>query len=310
MGQAPRCGPDGSTLILAHTRADVRDLNERVRHVLKERGQLGTEVSVTITREVGQSDGSIVVERSERILAHGDRVMFLKNSRDLGVKNGSLGTVTEIAADAIVVRLDGKARKEIEFRLTDYSALDYGYAATIHKAQGATVEQSFVLATPGMDRHLAYVAMTRHREQAEIYASREDFSDFDTLKNRLSRERMKDTTLDYADRRGLYVLDDKAGREEMQSSDRDLNRALQSRPAGIYPNCRASGSWSGSQGSRGRVACRDENTAAEIASSAVELQKADRAGIGGQVRDFVRRAERERSLSKGQGLEKEDGLER
>ncbi len=52
------------------------------------------------------------------------------------------------------------------------------------------------------------------------------------------------------------------------------------------------------------------NAAAEIAKSAARLREAERAGIGGQVRDFVRRAERQRSLSKGQGIEKEDGLEK
>ena len=49
----------------------------------------------------------------------------------------------------------------------------------MHKAQGATVDHSFVLATPGMDRHLAYVGMTRHREGVELFAGRDDFEDFD-----------------------------------------------------------------------------------------------------------------------------------
>jgi hypothetical protein len=296
-------------LILAHTRADVRDLNNRARRILKERGDLGTEVSVMASREVGQSDGTVAVERSERILAPGDRVMFLKNNRDLGVKNGFFGTLTEITADAIGVRLDGKASKEIEFRLADYSALDYGYAATIHKAQGATVERSFVLATPGMDRHLAYVAMTRHREQADIYASREDFSGFDALKNRLSRERMKDTTLDYADRRGLEVGANQE-RASITASDRDPIARFK---AAQQDFIRVAGRADLAEAAKTRAAelrAEMSNIAAEIARSAAELQEAERAGIGGQVRDFVRRVERERSLSKGQGLEKEDGLER
>jgi ATP-dependent exoDNAse (exonuclease V) alpha subunit len=33
-----------------------------------------------------------------------------------------------------------------------------------------------MLATPGMDRHLAYVGMTRHREGVEVYAGRDDFA--------------------------------------------------------------------------------------------------------------------------------------
>jgi ATP-dependent exoDNAse (exonuclease V) alpha subunit len=41
-------------------------------------------------------------------------------------------------------------------------------------AQGATVDQTFMLATPGMDRHLSYVGMTRHREGAGLYAGRDD----------------------------------------------------------------------------------------------------------------------------------------
>lgn len=51
------------------------------------------------------------------------------------------------------VVLDGKER-EIGFNLRDYGAVDYGYAATVHKAQGITVDCVFVLATPGLDRHL------------------------------------------------------------------------------------------------------------------------------------------------------------
>ena len=52
------------------------------------------------------------------------------------------------------------------------------------------------------DRHLAYVGMIRHREGAEFYAGRDDFKGFDDLKERLSRARPKDSTLDYAQRRG------------------------------------------------------------------------------------------------------------
>ena len=75
--------------------------------------------------------------------------MFLKNDRELGVKNGTLGQVLEIDREALRVRLDGSDGREIDFKLSDYAALDHGYAATVHKAQGGTVERSFVLATPG-----------------------------------------------------------------------------------------------------------------------------------------------------------------
>jgi len=53
-----------------------------------------------------------------------------------------------------------------------------------------------------------------------------------------------------------------------------------------------------------------KSAAAEIAKSPAQLREAERVGIATQVRDFIRRAERQRSLSEGQGIEKEDGLER
>jgi hypothetical protein len=54
-----------------------------------------------------------------------------------------------------------------------------------------------------MDRHLTYVAMTRHREEAALYASREEFSSLSALSARLGRSHAKETTLDYAERRGI-----------------------------------------------------------------------------------------------------------
>ena len=163
-------------------------------------------------------DGTVTLERGERQFAPGERVMFLKNDRELGVRNGTLGTVTEVKRDAMRVVLDGAAGSEISFNLRDYTALDYGYAATVHKAQGATVNHSFVLATPGMDRHLGYVGITRHREGAELYASRDDFKGFEDLKERLSRARPKDSTLDYAQRRGMEAA--RAQEAEKQQSAR------------------------------------------------------------------------------------------
>jgi Ti-type conjugative transfer relaxase TraA len=304
--------PDGNMLILAHSRADVRDLNDRARQILRERGGLGEDVSITVSREVMQPDGTVAIERSERILAPGDRVMFLKNNRDLAVKNGSLGTVTEFASGAIAVRLDAKEGREVEFRLDDYSALDHGYAATIHKAQGATVERAFVLATPGMDRHLAYVAMTRHREQAEIYFSREDFPNFEVLKERLSRERMKDTTLDYAERRGLEVSASNARRDNVNVPERDpIEHFKKTQQEFIHTASRADLDLV----AKPRVAeLRQEmkQSAQEIAKDSALMREAERAGISTQIRNFARQNQYETSQDqvKHRVPDRDDSLEK
>ena len=160
--------PDGramETLILAQTNADVLALNALARTALKDAGALGAEAR-------------FVTERGERLFAPGDRVLFLENDRALGVKNGMLATVETASAGRLSVRLDRDGRGDgatVVVEASAYRNLDHGYAATVHKAQGATLDRVHVLATPGMDRHLAYVALTRHRESVALHAGQADF---------------------------------------------------------------------------------------------------------------------------------------
>ncbi len=183
-----------SQIILAHRRVDVADLNRRVRAGRQDAGMLGPEqVLPTEPWASGR-------------LAEGDRVYFLRNERGLGVKNGTLGTVRRIdgtgEAARLTVRLDGPEGigrgRTVEFDLAEYADLDHGYAATVHKAQGVTVDRAHVLATEGMDRHLAYVALSRHRDAVSLHWSTDSFADAAALARQLGRERAKDTTLDYA----------------------------------------------------------------------------------------------------------------
>jgi len=178
----------GSSIILAHTNQDVHDLNEVVRRARRLAGELGEETPFSAPRGV-------------REFAAGDRLVFLENNRDLGVKNGTLGTVERARQGELEVRLDGGGM--VQVREAEYPHIDHGYAVTIHKAQGVTVDRALVLASGGMDRHLAYVAMTRHREQATLYAGLDDFKDHRALVARLSRARPKESTLDFAERRGI-----------------------------------------------------------------------------------------------------------
>ncbi|TPW26655.1 Ti-type conjugative transfer relaxase TraA [Martelella alba] len=170
--------PDGTRLAMAHRRSDVRALNDAIRSALQERGELGQ--MPIMGDDAGEA--TFRTQDGERQFAAGDRLVFLENNRDLGVKNGMLGTVTEIEVDeagagaAIVVQLDGRDGEAVRVPMGDYQAIDHGYATTIHKNQGATVDRAFVMASASMDRHLTYVAMTRHRDSVQLYASEEAFS--------------------------------------------------------------------------------------------------------------------------------------
>jgi len=184
--------PGASRIILTHTNHEARALNEAARERLRESGALGNEVALR-------------TERGERTFAPGDRVMFLRNERGLGVKNGTLGTVEQVGPGRMAVRLDDG--RSAAFDLKDYAHIDRGYAATIHKAQGMTVDRAHVLATPGLDRHAAYVALSRHREAVQLHYGRDDFASPDRLAGMLGRDRAKDMASDYgrefADRRSL-----------------------------------------------------------------------------------------------------------
>jgi len=174
--------PQASRIILTHTNDEVRSLNEAVRERLRDAGELGEEISLT-------------VERGERSFAPGDRVMFLRNARSLGVKNGTLAIVDTVTPSGMAVTLDDG--RSVRFDMKDYADIDHGYAATIHKAQGMTVDNVHVLATPGLDRHASYVALSRHRGSVDLHYGQDDFADQGKLARTLSRERGKDMASDF-----------------------------------------------------------------------------------------------------------------
>jgi len=174
--------PGDSRIILTHTNDEVQALNALARKQMRESGNLGEEVAIS-------------TERGERMFASGDRILFLQNERGLGVKNGSLGMVESITPARMAVLLDDG--RSVGFDLKDYNHIDHGYAVTNHKAQGMTVDQVHVLATPGLDAHATYVALSRHRDRVELHYGRDDFADQGRLIATLARERGKDMASDY-----------------------------------------------------------------------------------------------------------------
>jgi Ti-type conjugative transfer relaxase TraA len=180
-----QASPDQSRIILTHTNDEVRALNEAARERLRAAGDLGDEVRAT-------------VERGDRAFARRDRVMFLQNERGLGVKNGTLGTIEQVNARSMTIQTDDG--RSVHFDLKDYNRIDHGYAATIHKAQGMTVDRTHVLATPGMDAHGSYVALSRHRDGVDLHYGHDDFASPDRLTRTLSRDRSKDMASDYEQR--------------------------------------------------------------------------------------------------------------
>ena len=155
-------GSSRTRLALAHRRKDVHAINQTIRAALRDQGHVKEEILYE-------------TEHGPRAFAAGEQLLFTRNDRDLGVKNGMLAIVKQVSDDQISVMLDnetGNESKTVSFSPNDFSAFDHGYAVTIHRAQGCTVDRSFVLSSNTMDSHLSYVALTRHKTDTSFYTAR------------------------------------------------------------------------------------------------------------------------------------------
>jgi Ti-type conjugative transfer relaxase TraA len=176
--------PGKTQIMVAYTNEEVKQLNFQARDLATELGILGNE-----EYEVDVAKGKLKIAEHEKIF-------FLKNNYDLDVMNGTLGEVSAINQNSMSVILNkGKdTQREVTVDFNQYNHFTYGYAATVHKLQGATFDDVQVLVSNYFNRNIGYVAFTRHKYELNIYHS---FKTDEELVNALSRSSSKDTTLDY-----------------------------------------------------------------------------------------------------------------
>ncbi len=107
----------------------------------------------------------------------GDRIVTRRNHRRLAtadgfVRNGALWDVTAVLPDgSLHVRPANHADAATVRLPADYVAdhVELGYATTIARTQGMTVDETHTIATPGMGREDLYVAMSRGRHTNRAY---------------------------------------------------------------------------------------------------------------------------------------------
>jgi conjugative relaxase-like TrwC/TraI family protein len=165
---ATRAGHPGERVVMI-TDASNHELDQLNKHAQDERlkaGELGPE-------EVAQTDRPYG-------LRSGDEIIFTAQHRVPGqdrVENGTRGeVVTASERDSrVLVRTDEPKPRDIDVSTREFDGLRLAYAQHVYKAQGLTSDRSLVL-TGGWqtDREHVYVALTRAREQTNIYTSRED----------------------------------------------------------------------------------------------------------------------------------------
>jgi len=189
-GQSWHAGNDA--IILTHRNDDVEALNQYARSLLKDAGGLQDEFSLTTSK-------------GTKSFAIGDKIIFLEGDYETGLKNGSVGFITEYDQKTRSLSVEVDNGKTVSIDTARYNSFTHGYAQTIHKSQGKTVDDAFIYATSMMDAQLSYVALTRHRDYVRLITSPDAFKDRDDFLNRLSNDRQKDVsflhrhTQDYAD---------------------------------------------------------------------------------------------------------------
>lgn len=188
--------PMDEKLVLAHTRGEVTSLNMAIRKGLQEQGMLDKE-EFTFR--------SIVKGKWEDLaLSRRDRVMFTATNNDLGVINGTEGTVESIRKDKaggydLVVRIEASNPKEngrlVRFNTSEHNALAHRYAMTVHKSQGQGKAEIYHLATNmGMlDQQSALVAFTRLTKGSYRMYTTDDV--MERIAERLGTERHKEMAL-------------------------------------------------------------------------------------------------------------------
>ena len=168
-GKAPG-GAGCARIALACTNREVWALNDAIRAQALARGEIdqaGIRDYGTITRidRTTPTHERIVVPLA---LGPGDRVMLTRPHRGLDLPRSAFGTVVDTRAGGIDLLVDGRSRA-VTLDLETFRDLDYGYAATIHKSQGVTVDHTLVLGHGRMNRHAVYVALTRHRDSVTVF---------------------------------------------------------------------------------------------------------------------------------------------
>jgi conjugative relaxase-like TrwC/TraI family protein len=206
---------DRDAAMFAWRRANVAELNRLARERMVAEGR-------TIGPELVAPGGTH--------FAVGDRIVTLAPLAHGQIVTSERGTVTTVDLDQehLMVQLEDGRQQRLERDEIGAAQLAHGYATTVHRSQGVTHELAHVY-EDGAGRELAYVAMSRARDETHVYLYADDLD-----------QAREDLCRNWAtERRWKWAID--AGTPEVVSRDSQprvptsLEReALKQERAGLY----------------------------------------------------------------------------
>jgi hypothetical protein len=121
--------------------------------------------------------------------------------------------VKSIEDAKITVALDGRGKRVVEFDAREFQHFRHGYAGTIYRGQGRTIDQTYLYHSEYWRAATSYVALTRHRDKTELFVARETAADLPELARQMSR---------VEDRLAAshFLTSDKTGQQGKENQDR------------------------------------------------------------------------------------------
>ncbi|MFF7115429.1 MobF family relaxase [Streptomyces albogriseolus] len=172
-----------TSLMTAADTATVTALNVRAQAHHIAAGTVDTRWAAPVRAGQRAHVGDIIVTRLNR------RRMTVRGGRDF-VKNGDTWAVQKILPDGDVVVRHTQHRGRIRLP-ADYLAAqcELGYASTIHRSQGMTVDTSHAIASTRSNREGVYVQLTRGARTNRIYVALEDGDRLDDVLAQIAARR-------------------------------------------------------------------------------------------------------------------------
>lgn len=178
------------SIMIASTNETVGKLNDLAQAHAMERGHVHPEHgSVRLHNEARAHVGDVIVTRQNA------RRLTVNSGQDF-VKNGDLWRVSQVHDNGAmtVQHLEHGGKVTLPAAYAAQS-VELGYAATIHRAQGATVDTAHALVDSSTDRAGAYVALTRGRESNTLYVSLGDGQKRDEVLEQIASAYERDLTV-------------------------------------------------------------------------------------------------------------------
>ena len=138
--------PAKTRFVFAYTNDEVDKLNAALRAVRRERGELG-------------EDRLLDTAHGRAAFAAGDRIQFTGTDKKAGIQNGRAGRIEAIEGTSVKVKLDGRNGAMLTFDAAAFDRFRHGYAGTIYRGQGRTLDQTYLYHSEHWRSAASYVAL-------------------------------------------------------------------------------------------------------------------------------------------------------